>query len=80
MMMNWIRLALSGSVSWRALKVAALVGPILIVVNQGDVILRGGMSVVCMLKMALTFMVPYLVSTYSSVAALKNCDSPAADF
>ena len=73
--MDWIRLACSGQVCWRALKVAALVGPILIAVNQGDVILRRELDVVCFLKMGLTLLVPYFVSTFSSVAAMKDCRS-----
>ena len=75
MIMNWIRIALSGPVRWRAIKVAALVGPILIGVNQGDVILQGGLNGICLLKMGLTFMVPYCVSTFSSVEALKDCST-----
>ena len=75
MIINWIRLALSGSVRWRAIKVAALVGPVLIGINQGDVILQGGLNGVTLLKMGLTFMVPYCVSTFSSVEALKDCST-----
>ena len=73
MIINWIRLALSGLVRWRAIKVAALVGPVLIGINQGDVILQEGLNVICVLKMGLTFMVPYCVSTFSSVEALRDC-------
>lgn len=72
MAMNWIRLAFSRKVCWRALKVAALVGPILILVNQGDTVLWGELDGVCYLKMGLTFLVPYLVSTFSSVAVMRD--------
>ncbi len=75
MIMNWMRLAFSGPVFWRAVKVAVLVGPILVAVNQGDVILQGGLNVICLLKIGLTFIVPYFVSTFSSVAALKDCST-----
>jgi len=75
MIMNWIRLALSKPVRLRAIKVAALVGPVLIGINQGDIILQGGLNVICVLKMGLTFMVPYCVSTFSSVEALKDCST-----
>ena len=75
MIMNWIRLAFSGPVWRRAAKVAVLVGPILVAVNQGDVILRGGLDVICIVKIGLTFLVPYFVSTFSSVAALQNCNT-----
>ena len=75
MIMNWIRLAFSGPVWRRGAKVAILVGPILVAVNQGDVILRGGLDVICTVKIGLTFLVPYFVSTFSSVAALQNCNT-----
>ena len=75
MIMNWIRLAFCGPVWRRALKVAVLVAPILVAVNQGDVILLGELDVICLLKIGLTFMVPYFVSTFSSVAALQDCST-----
>ncbi len=73
--MNWMHLAFCGPVCWRAVKVAFLVGPILVAVNQGDVILQGELDVICLLKIGLTFMVPYFVSTFSSVAALQDCST-----
>ena len=56
----------------RALKVATCVGPVLIVINQGDVILRYELNGISFLKMGLTFLVPYCVSTISNVATTKN--------
>lgn len=50
----------------RAVKVAAVVGPILTVINQGDVLLSGQYSPRVFLKILLTFLVPYLVSSFSS--------------
>ena len=52
----------------RALKIAAVVGVILVLINQLDVFLAG--DVPPLWKIALTFCVPYSVSTYS-VAAFK---------
>lgn len=68
-----MRLAFCREVVVRAFKVATFVGPILIVINQGDVILRGELNATCILKMGLTILVPYSVSTFSSVAAMKGC-------
>ncbi len=56
----------------RALKTALLVGTILVVINHGDNLLQGEVSLVTALKMLLTFMVPYCVSTYASVSTLKD--------
>ena len=75
MIMNWLRLAFSGPVWRRAIKVAVLVGPILVAINQGDVLLGGGIDIICFLKIGLTFVVPYFVSTFSSVAALQDCST-----
>ncbi len=50
----------------RAVKVAAIVGPILTVINQGDVLLSGQYTPHVFLKIILTFLVPYSVSSVSS--------------
>jgi len=58
----------------RAAKTAMCVGLLLIVINHGDALLTGQWSAGQLLKMLLTFAVPYCVSTYSSVGALQNND------
>ena len=50
---------------------AVIVGAVLIGINHGDAILRGDVDSVRWLKMGLTVMVPYCVSTLSSVGALR---------
>ena len=67
-----LRLALKSSVVKRGLKYAVVVGLILISINYGDVILRGELSSDSLFKMALTVVVPYVVSTLSSVGALRE--------
>lgn len=67
-----LRLALESSVVKRALKYAVVVGLILIAINHGDAILRGDLTGGRLFKMALTVVVPYLVSTLSSVGALRQ--------
>jgi len=66
------RLAFSRSVVVRALKFAVVVGAILIAINHGDALLRGEVGLVRGLKMGLTVLVPYTVSTLSSVAAIRE--------
>ena len=51
----------------RAVRVALVVGLILFVINQLDVVLRGATDAVVLSKIALTFLVPYSVSTYSAL-------------
>ena len=58
----------------RALKTALIVGAILIAINQGDVLMAFEIDGVRLAKMLLTLMVPYCVSTYSSVRAIQDND------
>jgi hypothetical protein len=67
-----LRVALQSSVVRRALKYAVVVGVILIAINHGDAILRGDLTSGRVFKMALTLVVPYVVSTLSSVGALRE--------
>jgi hypothetical protein len=65
-------LALRGDVVWRASGYAVVVGAILIGINHGDALLRGDVDAVRVVKMTLTPMVPYCVSTLSSIGALRS--------
>jgi hypothetical protein len=70
-MNEWLAIALEGTVVRRALKMMAVVGCVLAVINHGDTLLAGAMTATAWLKVALTFAVPYCVSTISSVQALR---------
>jgi hypothetical protein len=70
--LHWIALATSPSVVRRATVVAIVVGTVLVAINHGDAIVRGDLSMGRLLRIALTVMVPYCVSTYSSVSALRT--------
>ncbi len=67
-----LTLAKSSTVVRRALAYAVVVGPILIAINHGDAILRGEIDGNHLFKMALTVVVPYTVSTLSSVSAMRS--------
>lgn len=67
-----LALAFQRSVVRRALRVAAIVGVVLIVINHGDRILFGEITSRSLFQMGLTFLVPYVVSTVSSVGALRD--------
>lgn len=71
-MSEWFQLASSAPVVRRALTYAVVVGAILIAINHGDAILRGTITPARIAKMVLTVMVPYCVSTLSSVGALRQ--------
>ena len=67
-----LRLAMQPSIVKRSLKYAVVVGIILISINHGNAILRGEVTRVRLLQMALTVLVPYVVSTLSSVGTLMD--------
>jgi hypothetical protein len=67
---EWLHLARSRPIVHRALKYAIGVGTALVVINHGDALLRGDVSLVRLLRIALTLSVPYMVSTASSVGAI----------
>jgi hypothetical protein len=73
---GWIALATSRSVVQRATVVALVVGSILVIINHGDAIVRGDVSAGRVLRIVLTIAVPYCVSTYSSVSALRQAARP----
>lgn len=66
-----LRLATSRDVVRRALWYAVIVGAILIVINHGDAVARGDLGPARLIRMGLTLLVPYAVSTLSSVQALQ---------
>lgn len=76
-MLEFVKLALSPTVIRRALKYALIVGTLLIGINHGDALLRGEVTATRLLQMVLTAFVPYCVSTFSSVEALRTYCSRA---
>lgn len=61
-----LRLAFTGATPVQAAWVALVVGTILVLINQWEVLL--GMKAVSIPKLLLTYLVPYLVSTYTAVS------------
>ena len=69
---SFFSIATERSVVLRAGKIALIVGLVLAAINHGDRMLSLSMSWDAWLKVGLTFGVPYLVSTYSSVQAVRE--------
>ncbi len=59
---------LSGVVVKRAVLTALVVGTALTAINQGDVILRGDVQPLHLLKIPLTYAVPYAVTTWGALS------------
>lgn len=73
-MRSWLEIAVSPTVVKRSLKVAAIVGTLIGMINYADKILLGTMTGVDMLKFVLTYLVPFAVSTYAAVSAIREME------
>lgn len=71
-MNSWFRLAFSGQVVKRSCKIAVIVGTILVLINHGDVLMKGLPDHTVLIKILLTYLVPYSVATYAAVDATKH--------
>lgn len=69
---DFFRLASCKNVTRRAVIVAFVVGPIIGCINYGEKIVYTAMFFDDWLRFGLTFLVPYSVSTWSSVMALRE--------
>jgi len=67
-----LAIACSGPVVRRALGYMVVVGVALVAINHGDAILEGNVDGNRLWKMVLTPLVPYVVSTMSSVSAIRG--------
>lgn len=67
----WLCFVRSRRVVLRALSTSVVVGTILTIINQGDHILRAEFAVPMMLKIPLTYLVPYLVTVWGTLAGRR---------
>jgi hypothetical protein len=70
MIRDWLRVASTKRVVVRGLKYSVVVGSILIFINHGNAIVDGTVDATRLIQMMLTLLVPYCVSTASSVGAI----------
>ena len=69
---GFLHLALSTDVVSRALKVALIVGTLLALINHADAVVSGTFAWKNFVQVVLSYLVPYAVSTYSAVQALRQ--------
>ena len=69
---GWLRDATSAAVVRRAVQTSIVVGSVLTLINHGAALARTGLTAEDLLPIALTYLVPYVVSTASSVAAARR--------
>ncbi len=68
----WLRMATEPSVVRRASVTSLLVGTLLSLITRGEMILSADFSMALTWQLGLLFLVPYSVSTWSSVAAARR--------
>lgn len=69
---SWLQLSLQPDIAARGLKAALIVGTILTVINQGDALAGGAITVGDLIKILLNYCAPYLVSTYAEIEVIAS--------
>ena len=69
---SWLKLAQRGDIQRRAIKVGLLVGTLLALINHGDRLLAMDLDTEAISRILLTYLVPYSVSTWSSVQTARD--------
>ena len=69
---SWFQVARSAPVVKRSAKVGLIVGTILALINHGDAWLAGQLGFESTMKILLTYLVPYCVSTFAAVQAIRE--------
>ena len=72
----WLADALRPDVVRRALRVANIVGAVLVTINYTDRFLSGTLTHADWVKMGVTCLVPYAVAIYAAVEAIRAADPP----
>ena len=71
-MRSWLRLAAHPATVRRAFFTALIVGFVLVTINDGAAIISGDLTRARIIQMCLTVLVPYIVSTVSSVSTRRE--------
>lgn len=69
---KWFKYAIQSKTVWRALRVSAVVGTLLTIINHYDDWLADGGITVNAKQIFLTYLVPYLVSTHGQVSGSRH--------
>ena len=68
---SWLQIASRPDIVARSLKVALIVGTLLALINHGNRLLALDLDAEAAVKIALTYLVPYCVSTWASVQTAR---------
>lgn len=75
---RWLAAAWEDSVRRRAVRVGLVVGTVLALINHGDRLFSASMDRGAWLRICLTYVVPYCVSTWASVQAIRERERTSA--
>ncbi len=73
-MISFIKMGLRRDIILRSLKVSLVVGTILVIINKAGIILQGNLDFFSVIQILLTYLVPFLVSEYSSISMLHQSE------
>ncbi len=73
---DWLKLALRRDIVSRSVRVGLVVGTLLAVINHGDRLLSADVDSNMLLKIILTYLVPFSVSTWASVQTARATGAP----
>ncbi|MEM7078055.1 MAG: nitrate/nitrite transporter NrtS [Pseudomonadota bacterium] len=68
---GFLAIAQRRDVQLRALRISLIVGTLLGIINHGNAVLTGSFALTNLIQILLTYLVPYCVSVFSSVSALR---------
>ncbi len=69
---SFLSLCCQSDIMVRSMKTSLLVGTILAAINHGDKFMSGEIDSSSLLRIALTYLVPYGVSTFAAVQTLRR--------
>lgn len=69
---SWFKTAKNKTIQKNGLLISILVGSILNLINQGDVILSGSLTEIHCPKIILTYCVPYCVAVFAGTEAARK--------
>ena len=72
---RFLSLALSPKVVKTAIKMSVIVGTVLALINHSEALSTLSFNATNLMQICLTYLVPYCVSTYSSVKAIQSLSS-----
>jgi hypothetical protein len=69
---SWLAVALRRDIFARSVRIALVVGSLLALINHGERIISGSLDSAAMVKICLTYLVPFGVATWSAVNTVRS--------